>query len=100
MHLEESPWCPCSRDNPDAPVLMTCLHILQECARYHEQRHILAEAVLDIMNPTWQPRLLAEPKRSLPALANFLDKSGAFTKLGITFHIHLILPPLRDPRLP
>jgi len=35
MHLEESPWCPCSHDYPDAPVLMTRLRILQECARYH-----------------------------------------------------------------
>lgn len=32
MHLEESPWCPCSRDSPDAPVLTTPLRILWECA--------------------------------------------------------------------
>jgi len=33
-------------------------------------------------------------------LAKFLDKSGAFTKLGVPFHIDLILPPPRDPRSP
>jgi ribonuclease HI len=99
LHLEESPWCLCSRDNPDTPTLMTRLHVLRECPRYSQHRSILSEAIPDIMDPTWEPHLLAEPK-ALPAFVEFLTKSGAFTKLGIPFHLDLILPPPRDPKPP
>ena len=97
MFLNESPWCLCSRNNPGAPILMTRLHVLRECSRYQQHRHILTKAIPDFMDQTWLPHLLAEPKHALPALAKFLEKSGALTKLGIPFHIDLILPPPRDP---
>ena len=94
----ESPWCPCS--SAGAPILMTRLHILRECRRYAEHRHILTSAIPDMMDPSWTPAMLGETKHSLPALAVFLKRSGAFTKLGTLFHLDLILPPPRDPRPP
>ena len=54
----------------------------------------------DVMDPNWTPAMLGEAKRSLLALAVFLERSGAFTKLGTPFHLDLILPPPRDPRPP
>ncbi|KAF9644410.1 hypothetical protein BDM02DRAFT_3121934 [Thelephora ganbajun] len=95
MSLEQAPWCPCSADG--APIYQTHLHILQECNHYATQHHILLEVIPDIYNPSWQPHLLASPS-SIQTFTMFLQKSGAFTKLGIPFHLNLILPPPHDPK--
>ncbi|KAF9651395.1 hypothetical protein BDM02DRAFT_3110842 [Thelephora ganbajun] len=97
MSLNQSPWCPCSTDG--APIHQTRLHILRECHRYAAHCHILSQAIPDLFEPSWQPHMLASPS-SLPAFVSFLQKSGAFTKLGIPFHLNLILLPPHDPRPP
>ena len=98
MLPRESPWCRCST-TLGAPVLMTRDHILRHCTRYTTHRPSLHNGIPDLMNPTWQPHMLGSPA-ALPALARFLKDSGAFTKLGIPFHLNLILPPPCDPRPP
>ncbi|KII85959.1 hypothetical protein PLICRDRAFT_72046, partial [Plicaturopsis crispa FD-325 SS-3] len=58
-------------------VFQTRYHILTECPRYDEYRHILTQA-----SPTlFLPDILGTDEGIL-ALAQFLEKSGAFTKTG------------------
>lgn len=63
--------CPCG-----AP-LQTRAHILQECPRYDEHRHILRAESESIELPT-----ILGTKEGVEALATFLENSGAFTKTG------------------
>ena len=98
FNLEESPWCLCS-ESIGAPILMTQDHILCFCHCYTTDRPTLQKRIPDLMDPSWQPHTLSQPS-SLPALAKFITDSGAFTKLGVPFHINLILPPPCDPRPP
>ncbi|KAJ7747614.1 hypothetical protein DFH07DRAFT_962406 [Mycena maculata] len=59
-------------------VFQTCEHVLRECPLYEEQRHILKEVSRDVCLPG--------TKKGTEALAEFLDKSGAFTKTGKQRH--------------
>lgn len=52
-------------------------HILRECWLYDDHRYILRAAVRDLS----LPELLGTPK-GIKAVASFIAKSGAFTKLG------------------
>ena len=99
MNIPESPWCPCSTSS-GAPIFQTGSHILQECRWYSAHRHILEDACPDLHDPDWQVDRLGEHKKALPALIDFLKSSGAFTKLGIPFHLNLILPPERPKKPP
>ena len=99
MKIPESPWCLCST-SIGAPVYNTCLHILRECQRYSSSRHLLTDDIPDLHDPNWKIKNLGEPKKALLALISFLDKSGAFTKLGVPFHLNPILPPERPKKPP
>ena len=99
MNIPESPWCPCSTSS-GAPIFQSGSHILRECRRYSAHRHILEDACPDLHDPDWQVDRLGEHKTALPALVEFLKSSGAFTKLGIPFHLNLILPPERPKKPP
>ncbi|KAJ6453146.1 hypothetical protein C8R45DRAFT_847281, partial [Mycena sanguinolenta] len=52
-------------------------HLLCECPRYEDQRHILREASRDLSLPE-----LLGTKEGIAATAKFLEESGAFTKTG------------------
>ncbi|KAJ6537273.1 hypothetical protein DFH09DRAFT_930974 [Mycena vulgaris] len=72
--------CPCGE------VFQTREHLLRECPLYEDQRHILEKASRDISLPE-----ILGTKEGIDALAEFLDKSGVFTKTG---------EPRRQPILP
>ncbi|KAJ7670673.1 hypothetical protein DFH06DRAFT_980915 [Mycena polygramma] len=55
----------------------TRAHILQECPRYDEYRDILRKA-----SPTIHLPDILGTKNGIAALADFIEKSGAFTKTG------------------
>ena len=96
MRIPEAPWCLCSTSS-GTPIFQSRSHILCECQRYSVHRHILETACPDLHDPDWQVDKLGEPESALPALIQFLQITGAFTKLGMPFHLNLILPP--PPRL-
>ena len=64
--------CPC-----DAGTLETRSHILQECPRFAQHREILKEVSRDIALPE-----ILGTKEGITALAEFIQKSGAFTRNG------------------
>ena len=99
MNIPESPWCPCSTSS-GAPIFQTGSHIVQECRWYSAHRHILEDACPNLHDPDWQIDSLGEHKTALPGLIEFLKLSSAFTKLGIPFHLNLILPPERPKKPP
>ena len=74
----ESPWCSCT-DEVSNPVLQTREHILYECPKHVQYRHLINDRPL---------RSLINPKEGLQDFIKFLKKSGAFTKMGL---------PLPDP---
>ncbi|KAJ6455077.1 hypothetical protein C8R47DRAFT_1328976 [Mycena vitilis] len=55
----------------------TRAHILQECPRYDDHRDILRKASATIHLPD-----ILGTKEGIAALADFIEKSGAFTKTG------------------
>ncbi|KAJ7621798.1 hypothetical protein DFH06DRAFT_991444, partial [Mycena polygramma] len=58
--------------------LQTRKHLLHECPRYEGQQHNLREVSRDISLPE-----ILGTKKGIEALAEFLDKLGAFTKPGV-----------------
>ncbi|KAF8588031.1 hypothetical protein K439DRAFT_1336262, partial [Ramaria rubella] len=80
---ENETGCPCGA------TLQTWAHILQECPRYDEHRHILKDAVARPdtefkVFPTDNVHIadiLGTPN-GITALASFIEASGAFTKTG------------------
>ena len=64
--------CPC-----DNETLETRTHILRECPRYTQHRNILRTASRDIAIPE-----ILGSKEGIAALAEFLQKSAAFTRTG------------------
>lgn len=96
MKFDQPYRCQCS---PDVPM-QTREHIVQHCPRYAEHRHILAEADKTLAWENWQFCRLGEPESYLPSLHEFCRKSGAFSKLGILFHLNLIFPPERPKEPP
>ncbi|KAG6898895.1 hypothetical protein C0993_003093 [Termitomyces sp. T159_Od127] len=52
-------------------------HIIKECPKYEEQRHILEEADAQV-----ELGVLLGTTKGLEAMAKFLAKTGAFTKMG------------------
>lgn len=67
----ESTQCPCGTSTQSRH------HILTECARYAEHRPILEKAAPGLFLPD-----LLGTKPGIAATANFIKKSGAFTKTG------------------
>ncbi|KAJ6604183.1 hypothetical protein DFH09DRAFT_1242248 [Mycena vulgaris] len=67
----ESVDCPCGE------AFQTREHLLRECPRYTDQRHILEDASRDVSLPE-----ILGTKDGIAALAKFLEESGAFTKTG------------------
>ncbi|KAJ7471919.1 hypothetical protein FB451DRAFT_1251417 [Mycena latifolia] len=63
--------CPCGE------AFQTREHLLRECTLYENQRHILEKVSRDVSLPE-----ILGTKEGITALAEFLDKSGAFTKTG------------------
>lgn len=69
------------------------MHILTSCSIYAPHRHLLHDALFD---PEFSVYKLGSP-RYTQSLLHFFHKLGAFMKLGVPFHINLILPPdMRD----
>ena len=99
MKIPEAPWCLCST-SVGAPVYNNRLHILREYRRYSSSCHLLTDNIPDLHDPNWKIENLGEPKKALLVLISFLDKSGVFTKLGVPFHLNLILPPERPKKRP
>lgn len=93
---DTSPWCPCS-SFPGARILQTSMRVLTSCPIYAPFRHLRDK----LFDPEFSVYELGSPDYS-KSLLHFMHKSGAFTKLGTPFHLHLILPPdVRDRmRLP
>lgn len=88
--------CPC-----DETTLESRNHILRDCPRYQQHRDILSKASRHLA----LPEMLGTPK-GIEALAEFLKKSGAFTRTGTTFEKLPAPvfddepePPVEDPRL-
>ncbi|KAJ7181309.1 hypothetical protein C8R43DRAFT_869511, partial [Mycena crocata] len=52
-------------------------HLLRECPQYEDQRKILRKVSPDVSVPE-----ILGTKEGIVALAEFLEKSGAFTKTG------------------
>jgi len=50
------------------------------------------------MDLEWEWERLGDPKFNLPVFADYLRKSGAFTKLDIPFSLNLIIPPPRPKK--
>ena len=87
-----SPWCPCS---PVPLILQTRRHILLHCPRYAHFRHLLHSDIrADDFNIDW----LGSPDYT-KSLLHFMHKSGAFTRAGIPFSLHLYLPPAMRDRM-
>ncbi|KAF9441851.1 hypothetical protein P691DRAFT_628680, partial [Macrolepiota fuliginosa MF-IS2] len=63
--------CPCGEN------LQTCKHILCSCPTYKKHHQILR----DTSDTLYLPDILGT-KAGISALAEFLEKSGAFTKSG------------------
>ncbi|KAJ7618981.1 hypothetical protein DFH06DRAFT_83408 [Mycena polygramma] len=63
--------CPCGER------FQTREHLLRECPRYQGQRYILEKVSRDVSLPE-----ILGTKEGISALAEFLEKSGAFTKTG------------------
>ena len=74
--------CPC-----DNTTLESRNHILTECPRYDQHRKILKKASRHLALPV----ILGTPK-GISALAEFIQKSGAFSRTGTLPNIHQ--PPL------
>ena len=66
--------CPC-----DPETLETRSHILRECPRFEQHRHILKKVSRDIVLPD-----ILGTKKGITALADFIYKSGAFSRTGTT----------------
>ncbi|KAJ3735324.1 hypothetical protein DFJ43DRAFT_983626, partial [Lentinula guzmanii] len=67
-------------ENVDCPCrepLQTREHILRECPRYEDHRHILKKASQDICLAD-----ILGTKEGVEALSEFVEISGAFTKTG------------------
>ena len=69
---------------PDEPISCPCkeaiqarLHILSECPRYEQYRHILRKVSPTISLPT-----ILGTTKGIFALTEFIEKTGAFTKEG------------------
>ncbi|KAJ7048438.1 hypothetical protein C8F01DRAFT_957503, partial [Mycena amicta] len=77
---DESNHCPCGED------FQSRSHILRECPRYNNHRHILKKVSRDIALP-----VILGTTKGISALAKFLEESGAFTKMG---------QPRRENKLP
>ena len=94
---DASPWCPCS-SFPGARTFQTRLHILAHCPLYAQFRQVLDQAILEDDFSVYE---LGFPDFA-QSILRFMHLSGAFTKLGVPFHLNLILPPdVRDRmRLP
>ena len=71
-HSQEPTSCPCNN-----VTRQTREHILRECTRYSQHRHILREASATVSLPT-----ILGSKEGIQALTLFLKKSGAFTQSG------------------
>ncbi|KAF8573705.1 hypothetical protein K439DRAFT_1269206, partial [Ramaria rubella] len=65
--------CPCGATR------QTRAHILQDCPRYDDYRHILQTAV-----PTEHVADILSTRDGIAALAEFIKASGVFTKTGET----------------
>jgi ribonuclease HI len=76
--------CPC-----DNELLETRTHILRDCPRYAQHRNILVKASRGL-----SLTVLLGSKKGITALADFLTKSGAFSRTGNT--IVKPLPPLLE----
>ncbi|KAJ6622184.1 hypothetical protein B0H10DRAFT_1788400, partial [Mycena sp. CBHHK59/15] len=63
--------CPCGEAS------QTREHLLRECPLYEDQRYILENLSRDVSPPE-----ILGTKKGIEALAEFLDKSGVFTKTG------------------
>ena len=81
-HSEDPVNCPCNNE-----ILQTREHLLRECTKYSQHRHILQEASETIALPT-----LLGTKEGIQALIAFLKKSGAFSRTGVPREPHP--PPL------
>jgi ribonuclease HI len=69
--------CPC-----DIDLLETRTHIIRDCPRYNRHRRILVNASHSLYLPT-----LLGSKEGISALAEFIIKSGAFSRTGKTYTI-------------
>ncbi|KAF7373478.1 Reverse transcriptase from mobile element jockey protein [Mycena sanguinolenta] len=78
--FSESVDCECGE------AFQTREHLLCECPRYEDQRHVLRETSRDLSLPE-----ILGTKDGIAALAKFLEASGAFTKTG---------KPRRETELP
>ena len=79
----ESPWCPCT-DEVLNPTLQTRDHILYVCPRYEPYRHLIDNrSIFSLTNP----------KDGLQNFVKFLQKTGAFTKMGLPLPDPPALPP-------
>lgn len=66
----EIPSCPCGE------VLQTRQHILQSCPLYSSHRHILRK-----ISPTISLPVILGTEQGIKALARFIEKSDAFSKI-------------------
>jgi hypothetical protein len=82
--LDETPWCPCTDENV-IPTLQDRHHLIFDCPRYESHRHILRKRFLTFDNPSFTLKNIIEHSHGHTFLAEFLEKSGAFTKRGIPF---------------
>ena len=68
---DEDPGCPCGFSP------QTRAHIIQDCPLYDDHRHILRDVARDL-----SLRTILCTQRGISALAEFIRRSGAFTKTG------------------
>ena len=64
--------CPCDNETPESRN-----HVLTECPRYNEYRKILTKASKHLSLP-----VILGTRKGIKALAEFLQKSGAFSRTG------------------
>lgn len=64
-------------NGPCGAALQTRTHILQDCSRYAQHQHILRKVSLNISLPS-----ILGTDKGISALAEFIRKTGAFTKEG------------------
>ena len=69
----ETPWCSCA-DEVSNPILQTREHILYDCPRYADHRHLINDRSF---------KSLINPKEGLHDFIKFLKRTGAFTRMGL-----------------
>jgi hypothetical protein len=79
------------------PFLHTRHHIIKECPRHSQHRHIIEKADEYVTEPEWTIDRLGEPKVMLPGFIEYLKASVTFTKKDIPFKLNLILLPPKPP---